>query len=112
MAASDSDGPQQFLSHSHRPHQPTHAAHSGRGAADVRAPRRGAFKAAEMNYQRIACLSTEAVETLYLLGAEEQIAGIPGFATRPARARKEKPKASGFSSATTERILAVEPDLV
>ena len=26
-----------------------------------------------MNYQRIACLSTEAVETLYLLGAEERI---------------------------------------
>lgn len=65
-----------------------------------------------MNYQRIACLSTEAVETLYLLGAEDRIAGISGFTTRPARARKEKPKVSGFSSAKIERILAVEPDLV
>lgn len=65
-----------------------------------------------MNYQRIVCLSTEAVETLYLLGAEERIAGISGFATRPARARKEKPKLSGFSSARIERILAVQPDLV
>ncbi len=65
-----------------------------------------------MSYRRIACLSTEAVETLYLLGAEDCIAGISGFATRPARARKEKPKVSGFSSAKTERILAVKPDLV
>ncbi len=65
-----------------------------------------------MNYQRIACLSTEAVETLYLLGAEDRIAGISGFTTRPARARKEKPKVSGFSSAQIERILAVQPDLV
>jgi iron complex transport system substrate-binding protein len=65
-----------------------------------------------MSYRRIACLSTEAVETLYLLGAEDRIAGISGFTTRPARARKEKPKVSGFSSAKIERILAVEPDLV
>jgi len=65
-----------------------------------------------MSYRRIACLSTEAVETLYLLGAEARIAGISGFTTRPARARKEKPKVSGFSSAKVERILAVEPDLV
>ena len=65
-----------------------------------------------MSYQRIACLSTETVETLYLLGAEDCIAGISGFATRPPRARREKPKVSGFSSAKIERILAVEPDLV
>ncbi len=65
-----------------------------------------------MSYRRIACLSTEAVETLYLLGAEDRIAGISGFTTRPARARREKPKVSGFSSAKIERILAVEPDLI
>lgn len=65
-----------------------------------------------MSYSRIACLSTEAVETLYLLGAEDRVAGISGFTTRPARARREKPKVSGFSSAKLERILAVEPDLV
>lgn len=63
-------------------------------------------------YRRIACLSTEAVETLYALGAEELIAGISGFTTRPARARSEKPKISGFSSSKIERILAVQPDLV
>lgn len=65
-----------------------------------------------MTYHRIACLSTEAVETLYLLGAQDRIAGISGFTTRPARARSEKPKISGFSSSRLERILAVEPDLV
>ncbi|RZI41189.1 cobalamin-binding protein [Herbaspirillum sp. HC18] len=65
-----------------------------------------------MSYRRIVCLSTEAVETLYALGAEDAIAGISGFTTRPARARTEKPKVSGFSSSRIERILAVEPDLV
>ncbi|TFW10072.1 cobalamin-binding protein [Oxalobacteraceae bacterium OM1] len=64
-----------------------------------------------MTYRRIACLSTEAVETLYALGAEDAIAGISGFTTKPPRARKEKPKISGFSSAQIERILAVQPDL-
>ncbi len=63
-------------------------------------------------YKRIACLSTESVETLYALGAEEYIAGISGFTVRPARARTEKPKISGFSSSKLDRILAVQPDLV
>ncbi len=64
------------------------------------------------HYQRIACLSTESVEVLYALGAEEYIAGISGYTTRPARARAEKPKISGFSSAKLDRIFAVQPDLV
>ena len=61
---------------------------------------------------RIACLSTESVEVIYELGEQDRIAGISGFTTRPLRARKEKPKISGFSSARLERILVVEPDLV
>lgn len=64
------------------------------------------------HFKRIACLSTESVETLYALGAEDCIAGISGFTVRPARARKEKPKISGFSTGKLERILAVQPDLV
>jgi iron complex transport system substrate-binding protein len=64
------------------------------------------------HYQRIACLCTESVETLYALGAEDCIAGISGFSVRPPRARAEKPKISGFSSTKIERILAVKPDLV
>ncbi len=64
------------------------------------------------HYQRIACLSTEAAETLYALGAQDTIAGISGFTVHPAQARREKPKISGFSSSKLERILAVKPDLV
>ena len=63
-------------------------------------------------YQRIACLSTEAVEVMYALGAEDLVVGISGYTVHPARARTEKPKISGFSSAKPERILAVQPDLV
>jgi iron complex transport system substrate-binding protein len=64
------------------------------------------------HYRRIACLSTESVEVMYALGAEDLVAGISGYTTRPARARQEKPKISGFSTANLERIFAVEPDLV
>lgn len=64
------------------------------------------------HYQRIACLCTEAVETLYAIGAQEHIAGISGFTVRPPQARREKPKISGFTSAKLDRILAVKPDLV
>ncbi|HEX5394259.1 MAG TPA: ABC transporter substrate-binding protein [Rhodocyclaceae bacterium] len=61
---------------------------------------------------RIACLSTETVEVLYDLGEEARIVGISGFTVHPPRARKEKPKISGFSSAKIDHILAVDPDLV
>ena len=64
------------------------------------------------HYQRIACLCTEAVETLYLLGAQDLIAGISGFTVYPPEARKDKPKISGFSSGKLDKILAVQPDLV
>lgn len=64
------------------------------------------------HYQRIACLSTEAVEVMYALGAEDLVVGISGYTVRPARAREEKPKISAFSSGKVERILAVKPDLV
>lgn len=62
--------------------------------------------------QRIACLTTETVEVLYLLGEQDRIIGISGFTTRPAIARKEKPKISAFTSANIEKILALQPDLV
>jgi len=62
-------------------------------------------------YQRVACLSTEAGETLYALGAQDAIAGISGYTVHPPEARRDKPKISGFSSSKIERILAVEPDL-
>ncbi|KQT36767.1 cobalamin-binding protein [Methylophilus sp. Leaf414] len=62
--------------------------------------------------QRIVCLTTETVEVLYLLGEQDRIVGISGFTTRPAIARKEKPKISGFISANINKILALDPDLV
>lgn len=62
--------------------------------------------------QRIACLSTEAVDTLYRLGAQDRIVGISGYTVHPPEAREHKPKISGFSSMRIEKILAVEPDLV
>ena len=62
--------------------------------------------------ERIVCLTEETTETLYLLGEEHRIVGISGFTVRPARARKEKPKVSAFTSAKIDKILALKPDLV
>ena len=62
--------------------------------------------------ERIVCLTEETVETLYLLGEERRIAGVSGYAVRPPRVRKEKPRVSAFISADYGKILALEPDLV
>src|ERR1017187_5850141 len=61
---------------------------------------------------RIVCLTEETTETLYLLGEDWRIVGISGFTVRPARARREKPKVSAFTSARIERIVELSPDLV
>lgn len=62
--------------------------------------------------QRIVCLTTEPTEVLYMLGEQARIVGISGFTTRPAIARKEKPKIAAFTSAKIDKILALKPDLV
>src|ERR1700731_4265377 len=62
--------------------------------------------------QRIVCLTEETVETLYLLGEEARIVGVSGYAVRPPRVRREKPRVSAFISADIPKILALEPDLV
>jgi iron complex transport system substrate-binding protein len=61
---------------------------------------------------RIVCLTEEPTEVLYALGEEHRIVGISGFTVRPARARKEKPKVSAFTSARIDAITRLEPDLV
>jgi iron complex transport system substrate-binding protein len=61
---------------------------------------------------RIVCLTEEPTEILYALGEEQRIVGISGFTVRPARARREKPKVSAFTSAKLDRILDLEPDFV
>src|SRR5437660_6292687 len=62
--------------------------------------------------QRIVCLTEETVETLYLLGEQDRIVGVSGYAVRPARVRREKPRVSAFISADIPKVLALEPDLV
>jgi iron complex transport system substrate-binding protein len=62
--------------------------------------------------ERIVCLTEETVETLYLLGEEGRIVGISGYAVRPPRARREKPRVSAFTSADIPKIVALKPDLV
>jgi iron complex transport system substrate-binding protein len=61
---------------------------------------------------RIVCLTEEPTEVLYALGQEDRIVGISGFTVRPARARREKPRVSAFTSAKVDRILALQPDFV
>src|ERR1700759_4275947 len=62
--------------------------------------------------ERIVCLTEETTETLYLLEEDRRIVGISGFTVRPARARKEKPRVSAFTSAKIDRIVDLQPDLV
>lgn len=62
--------------------------------------------------ERIVCLTEETTETLYLLGESARIVGISGYTVRPPEARRDKPRVSSFLSAKTEKILALEPDLV
>ena len=64
-----------------------------------------------MTASRIVCLTEEPTETLYALGEERRIVGISGFTVRPARARREKPKVSAFTSAKVDAIVALAPDL-
>jgi len=62
--------------------------------------------------RRIVCLTEEPTEVLYALGLEDRIVGISGFTVRPARARREKPRVSAFTSAKVDRILDLKPDFV
>lgn len=62
--------------------------------------------------ERIICLTEETVETLYLLGEEARIVGVTGYAVRPARVRRDKPRVGAFTSADIPKILSLEPDLV
>lgn len=61
--------------------------------------------------QRIVCLTEETVETLYLLGEQDRIVGVSGFARRPPAVRS-KPRVSTFLDANYDAILALKPDLV
>jgi iron complex transport system substrate-binding protein len=62
--------------------------------------------------RRLVCLTEETVETLYLLGEQDRIVGVSGYAVRPPQVRREKPRVSAFTSADIGRIEALKPDLV
>lgn len=62
--------------------------------------------------ERIVCLTEETVETLYLLGQQDRIVGVSGFAVRPPGVRREKPRVSAFTSADIPKIMALRPDVV
>src|ERR1700749_4617063 len=62
--------------------------------------------------RRIVCLTEETVETLYLLGEQDRIVGVSGYAVRPPQVRREKPRVAAFISADIPKILALEPELV
>ena len=62
--------------------------------------------------RRIVCLTEEPTEVLYALGESERIVGISGFTVRPAKARRDKPKVSAFTSAKISQILDLKPDFV
>jgi iron complex transport system substrate-binding protein len=47
-----------------------------------------------------------------LLGEQDRIVGVSGYAIRPPQVRREKPRVSAFISADIPKILALEPDLV
>jgi len=61
--------------------------------------------------QRIVCLTAETAEIAFTLGAGERVVGVPGTARRPDAAR-EKARVGGFTTFRTDKILALEPDLV
>src|SRR5262250_3181579 len=84
----------------------------GNGCRDIAPPIRHIVRMRQFPPRRIVCLTEETVETLYLLGEQDRIVGISGYAVRPPQARKEKPRVSAFTSANIDKILALKPDLV
>jgi iron complex transport system substrate-binding protein len=61
--------------------------------------------------RRIVCLTDETTEILYLLGEQDRIMGVSGYAHRPPEARS-KPRVSAFRDANFEAILDLKPDLI
>ena len=61
--------------------------------------------------RRIVCLTDETTEVLYLLGEQDRIVGVSGYAHRPPEART-KPRVSAFRDANFEAILDLKPDLI
>src|SRR5438046_5620772 len=61
--------------------------------------------------RRVVCLTAETAEIAFTLGAGERVVGVPGTARRP-EAVRERARVGGFTTFRTDKILALEPDLV
>jgi iron complex transport system substrate-binding protein len=61
--------------------------------------------------QRIVCLSAEAADWLWRIGAWGNVVGVTAFFDLPSGA-EAKPRVSGFSTARMKEIEALNPDLV
>jgi iron complex transport system substrate-binding protein len=61
--------------------------------------------------QRVVCLTAETAEIAFAVGAGDRVVGVPGTARRPDAAR-ERARVGGFTTFRTDKILALEPDLV
>lgn len=61
--------------------------------------------------QRIVSLAPVITEALYALGAGDRVVGVTRFCDRPAAAA-QKPSVGGYTDASLEQILALNPDAV
>jgi iron complex transport system substrate-binding protein len=61
--------------------------------------------------QRIVCLSAEAADWLWRIGAWDDVIGVTAYFTPPTGV-PPKPRVSSFSTARFDEIIAREPDLV
>src|ERR1041384_6257312 len=84
----------------------------GNGCRDIRCGIRHIAPMRQFPPRRIVCLTEETVETLYLLGEQDRIVGVSGYAVRPPGVRREKPRVAAFISAAIPKILTLQPDLV
>lgn len=61
--------------------------------------------------QRIVCLSAEAADWLYRIGAWKSVVGVTAYFIQP-DGTPPKPRVSGFSSANLNEITKLNPDLI
>ena len=62
-------------------------------------------------YRRIVSVAPSLTETLFAVGAGDQVAGVTRFCIYPKEA-KLKPKIGGYMDPNSEMILALKPDIV
>jgi iron complex transport system substrate-binding protein len=61
--------------------------------------------------ERIVSLAPSITETLFAIGAGEQVAGVTDYCTYPEEARK-KPRVGGMINPSIEAIIGLHPDLI